>query len=250
MSPFSKLDDIIKSLKTKPYFTKADIEKCYVDSNIDISNDALNVKIHRWKKKGIIHNVAKGKYVINSKSVIVPQADEIIREIYNLFISKYDNVDYCIWSTNWLTNYMHHIPFNYFYVIETEKDIYESVFYLLKDSGVNVYNNPDTEQIEKYVLPEKNSVIIRKLVSRSPYQKVDGIRFASIEKVLVDIFCDQDIFYLYSGREQDWIFENILNAYNVNFSTMLTYAGRRKREKELRAYLIKNFDDSVKEIIE
>jgi len=144
---------------------------------------------------------------------------------------------------------MHHIPFYSFYVIETEKDICESTFYLLKDNGINAYYNPNTEQIEKYVLPEDDSVIVRNLISRSPGKKFNDIRFPSIEKILVDIFCDQDVFFLHSGREQKWIFENILKAYNINFSTLLSYAERRKREKELREYLLKNFDDIVEEII-
>ncbi|MBT3421202.1 MAG: hypothetical protein HOD63_05120 [Bacteroidetes bacterium] len=240
---------VLNFFQKKSHFTKSDLVEYYSNKGIVLTDEGFRSKLYRWRKKGIIHDIANGKYVINNKSVFVPQSDEIIKKINKLYISKYDDVDYCIWSTSWLSNYMHHIPFYSFYVIETEKDICESTFYLLKDNGINAYYNPNTEQIEKYVLPEDDSVIVRNLISRSPGKKFNDIRFPSIEKILVDIFCDQDVFFLHSGREQKWIFENILKAYNINFSTLLSYAERRKREKELREYLLKNFDDIVEEII-
>ena len=249
MSPFNTFDDILKQLEVKPFFTKKNIEKCFINRSINISNDALNVKIHRWRKNGIIHDVAKGKYVINNKSIFIPQPDQLIRKAHELFVSKYDDLNYCFWSTGWLSNYMHHIPFCSFHVLETEKEVSESTFYHLKDNGINAYYNPNTEQIEKYVLPEEDSVIVRNLISRSPGKKVDHIKLASIEKILVDIFCDQHIYYLYSDREQRWIFENILAIYNINFSTLMNYAERRKRHKDLKEYLLRHFDHIVKDLM-
>ncbi|MBN2683110.1 MAG: hypothetical protein JXR58_11420 [Bacteroidales bacterium] len=241
---------LLTHLSEKVVFTKDDILKYYIDNGIDISDEAIRIRIHRLKKKGIVCDVAKSKYIINNKSLYIPGPDKLIRKINKLFVSKYENVDYCIWSTAWLANFMHHIPFSYFHLIETDKDVCESAFYHLKDNGINIYLEPDAKQIEKYVLPEDDSVMIRPIITRAPIKKEQNIRFASIEKILVDIFCDQDKFYLYSGREQDWIFENILDSYNINFSTLFAYAERRKRDKELREYLLKNFGNQVKDIIE
>lgn len=241
---------IVNNLREKSCFTKEDLKDNYKNHGLFISDDALNVKIFRWRKKGLIHNVAKGKYVINTKSSFVPVSDKFIRKMHKLFISRFEDVDYCIWATAWLSNFMHHIPFKSFYIMETEKDVCESVFYYLRDNGINVYYEIDAKQIEKYVLPEDDSVIIRPLITRAPCKNHEETRYASIEKILVDIFCDQDIFYLYSGREQQWIFENILKAYNINFSSLLTYAERRKRDKELKSYLLNNFSSLVKDIIE
>lgn len=248
MKPFEQ--KIISNLREKTCFTKEDIEDNFKKHGLFISDDALNVKIFRWRKKGLIHNIAKGIYVINNKSSFVPAPDKFIRKMHKLFISRFEDVDYCIWSTAWLANFMHHVPFQSFYVLETEKDVCDSAFYYLKDNGINAYYEIDSKQIEKYVLPEDDSIIVRPLITRAPCKKHEKSRYASIEKILVDIFCDQDIFYLYSGREQQWIFENILKAYNINFSTLLTYAERRKREQQLRSYLLNNFSDLVKDIIE
>jgi hypothetical protein len=248
MTPFE--EKIVSNLKDKSCFTKEDVEENFKKHGLVISDDALNIKIFRWRKKGLIQDVAKGKYVINNKTTFIPESDKFIKKIHKLFSSRFDDLDYCIWSTSWFANYMHHVPFQSFYVLETEKDICESAFYHLKDNGINAYYEIDSKQIEKYILPEDDSIIIRPLITRAPCKKLEKISYASIEKILVDIFCDQNIFYLYSGREQQWIFENILKAYNINFSTLLTYAERRKRDKELRSFLLTNFNESVKNIIE
>lgn len=242
-------DKILSNLKTMSSFTKEDIAEKFKDNGLTITDEALNGKIFRWRKKYLIHDIAKGKYVINNKSTFIPEPDKFIRKVSKLYNSRYEDVDYCLWSTNWLSIFMHHIPFNSFYVLETDKEVCESAFYLLKDNGINAYYMPSTEQIEKYVLPEDNSIIVRPLITRAPCIKQEKIRIASVEKILVDIFCDQDIYYLYSAREQRWIFENILNSYNINFSTLLSYAERRKRDGELRKYLLSNFDEIVKGII-
>jgi hypothetical protein len=242
-------DKILSNLKVMSSFTKEDIAEKFKDNGLIITDVALTGKIFRWRKNNLIHDIAKGKYVINFKSTFVPEPDKFIGKVSKLYNSKYEDVDYCLWSTNWLSIFMHHIPFNSFYVLETDKDVCESAFYHLKDNGINAYYIPSGEQIEKYVLPEDDSIIIRPLITRAPCIKQEKITIASIEKILVDIFCDQNIYYLYSGREQRWIFENILNAYNINFSTLLSYAERRKRHRELREYLLKHFNEIVKGII-
>lgn len=243
-------DITLNFFRDKACFTKTDMLEYYSNKGIVLTDEAFRSKLHRWRKKNIIQDVAKGKYVINDKSFFVPTPDKFIKKIHKLFVPRFDDVDYCIWSTAWLANFMHHIPFSFFYVIETDKDVCESAFYHLKDNGINIYLEPDAKQIENYVLPEDDSLIIRPIITRAPVKKEHNISFATIEKILVDIFCDQDKFYLYSGREQDWIFENILNSYNINFSTLFAYAERRKRNKELREYLLKNFGNQVKDIIE
>ncbi len=248
--PKDELENIVLTcFKNKVFFTKDDLVMYYSNNGIILTDEAFRSKLYRWRKKNIIHDIGTGKYVINNKSSFIPEPDKFIKKIHTLFSSRFDEVDYCIWSTSWLANYMHHVPFQSFYVLETERDICESAFYHLKDNGINAYYEIDSKQIEKYVLPEDDSIIIRPLITRAPCKKLENISYASIEKILVDIFCDQDIFYLYSGREQQWIFENILKAYNINFSTLLTYAERRKRDKELRSFLLTNFNESVKNII-
>ncbi len=240
---------ILETLELKTFFTKHDVQDLLISYGGFVSDSALNIKIFRWRQKGLIHDLAKGKYVINNKINFQFPQDETIDKIQKLFISKYRDLNYCIWSSAWLASYMNHVPMQFFYILETEKEQCESVFYFLKDHGFNVFYEVDSKQIEKYVLSAANSIIIQPLITRSPIDYHNGINYASIEKILVDIFCDDETFYLYSGVEQKWIFENILRTLNINFSTLLNYAERRKKNKQLKDFLTKHFNNQLNGLI-
>ncbi len=242
-------NDIIEYFKGKGSFGKEDLYAFFKGTGISISDEALRIRIHRLKKKGIIQSVVRGKYTIGQKPLYIHGPDKLIRRVKKLYLSEYNELDYCTWSTNWLQDLMLHIPVRSFYVFETEKDICEPTFYLFKDNGINAYYQPNQEQIDKYILPEENSMMIRPLISRAPYRTIEKTRIASIEKILVDLYCDTDIFYIYAGSELIRIYENVLNRYTINFSTLLQYAERRKRDKEIREFMLKNFSQLVKDII-
>ena len=243
------INALIDDLRGKDSFTIADLRTWYAAHGINITEENLRVKIHRWKAKGVLQTVARGKYTIGHKPNYIPIPDKFIKKVNKLFLSAYDDLDYCIWSTQRLMNLMLHVPVRYFYVFETENDATETIFHYLKENGINAYYHPDQNQIYRYVVPEDDAIIVRPLVSRAPCQMVEKVRMPGIEKILVDLYCDTQIFYAYGGSELIRIYENVLQHYTVNFSTLLRYAERRKKNKEIKAFMQDNFEELVKNIL-
>lgn len=134
---------------------------------------------------------------------------------------------------------MLHQPGRFYRLIEVEKDATESLFYFLKDKNLSVYLNPSPELITRYLIGEKEPWIVKPIVSEAPIQQVDGILTVTIEKMLVDIFCDPVIFNAQQGSELDQIFHAAFEKYTVNESKMLRYASRRRKNQELDNYLDK-----------
>lgn len=134
---------------------------------------------------------------------------------------------------------MLHQPGRFYQLIEVEKDGMESFFYFLKDKNMSVYLDPSPELIRRYLIDEINPWIVKPLVSESPTQVINGITTVTIEKMLVDIFCDPIIFSAQQGSEMDHIFKESLEKYAVNESNMLRYASRRRKKSELDNYLNK-----------
>ena len=97
--------------------------------------------------------------------------------------------------------------------------------------------NPSPELIRRYIIDEKEPWIVKPLVSESPLQEVNGMPTVSIEKMLVDIFCDPVIFSAQQGSEMDRIFKEAFEKYTVSESKMLRYASRRRKKNELNIYL-------------
>jgi hypothetical protein len=149
-------------------------------------------------------------------------------------------LDYLCWETTLLHEFMTHQPRQNQIIIEAEKDACESVFNGLREKyNGRVFLNPDRSMMEKYVLTEADPIIVIPLISQSPRMTESGIPFPKLEKILVDVFVNKDIFYAFQGKELSNIYENTFSAYWVNEKTMFRYASRRKADKKIRGFIQK-----------
>jgi hypothetical protein len=69
---------------------------------------------------------------------------------------------------------------------------------------------------------------------------------STIEKILVDIFCDDVIFSAQQGAEKRTIFKEAFAKYTINQNKMLRYADRRRKKEELNQY-VKSFSNLWKQ---
>ncbi|MDD2564278.1 MAG: hypothetical protein PHU27_08700 [Salinivirgaceae bacterium] len=143
----------------------------------------------------------------------------------------------CIWSTSSFNEFMIHQPGRFYILIEVDKEATESVFFYLKEHKFSVLVEPTKEIVEKYLPDEKETLIVKSLVSEAPLQTINRINSPTIEKMLVDIFCDDILFAPQQGSEMRTIFQEALIKYTVNESRMMRYADRRRKKGTLREYL-------------
>lgn len=134
---------------------------------------------------------------------------------------------------------MVHQPGRFYTLVEAEKDSNESLFYFLKGTYKSVFLDPTSDILSHYASSEIETMIIKPLVSEAPAQYVQGVRTATLEKVLVDIFCDETIFAAQQGNEMQTIFKNAFEKYTVNENKMLRYADRRRKKEAFNNYLNK-----------
>lgn len=143
----------------------------------------------------------------------------------------------CLWNTSSLNEFMIHQPGRFYLLVEVDKAATQSVFFYLRDNNFTVFHEPSRDLIEKYISDEKETLIVKSLVSEAPLQSVGRINMPKIEKILVDIFCDDVIFAAQQGSEMRTIFEVALSKYTVNKNRMLRYADRRSKKGSFCEYL-------------
>jgi hypothetical protein len=239
----TKADQFKKYFKNVAIITLADIKGYLNSDQPGISDAGVRKEIYYLRKKDIISPVKRGVYKIGSKPVFHPDFDNQLLKINDLFIQKYPGIAYCVWSTQSLHQFMNIQPFKQIYVIETEKDILEAVFFMFKDNGINSFLKPDRNIAVNYMAESEDPLVIKAIISRSPIIRIKNMHSPSIEKILVDVFCDQDIFFYYQGNELLNIFENVSRHYQINFSRLLNYADRRKQKSEIINYLKTNIEN-------
>lgn len=246
-------EHILDYFKNTDVITKSDI-KAYCANHFSIEDsNALNAKtsklIYRLKGKGLISPIKRGIYKIETKKTFLPANDNILKKIHNTFKKQYPEIVYCIWSTQSLHQFMNLQPFKHFYVFETEKDMLDSAFYLFKENNINAYLNPSKEITEKYISESKNAVVIKPITSRSPLIESMKLKTPILEKILVDVFCDSDIFFFYQGKELSNIFNGAIKNYHINYSKLLNYADRRKQKNKIIQYLKANVENLNPELL-
>jgi uncharacterized protein DUF6577 len=122
-------------------------------------------------------------------------------------------------------------------VHQVEKDVMESVFYALKEKGKDVFLDPSEEILNKYVINTREPIIITRLTTEAPTQKIHNVVTPTLEKMLVDIFCNQTLFASYQGAELKRIFQAAFEKYNMSRAKMMRYSNRRSKKFELEELL-------------
>jgi len=221
----------------KTYFETIDIANYYEEIEPQIKQSTVNWRIYSLVQKGILQRIGRGKFIIGNKMKFIPEISSKTKSIYSKIHKEFPFSNLCVWHTSWLNEFMQHQPNQFYYLVEVEKESTESVFYFLKETNNSVFLNPNSDILNKYLSNNKDVLIVKHYISESPIQKISEIKTATIEKILVDIYCDEIIFAAQQGFEMRTIFNNVYERYAVNESKMLRYANRRKKKESFKEYI-------------
>jgi hypothetical protein len=219
--------------------SKQDLMRFFKEAEPDLKDSTLRWRIYHLKENGILFPVKKGVYSLNQKEIFNPEISTRIKEIQSTYVYNFSPaIRSVIWSTEWLHEFMVQQPTNNLIVIETEKYWMESLFQLLQDTWRNTYLNPNVDVIRNYVLGQKEAIIVKPIVTRSPTLGMEyELELPRLEKILVDVFCDKDLFLSYQGSELENIFRGAWKKYALNLSVLLNYSERRQRSGSIRTFL-------------
>ena len=205
----------------------------------ELSEGTITVYLSKLKKAGIINNPERGIYSITDKQIFNPEINQNLKKISNKIHKEFPFIDVCIWNTKWLNDLMRHQPFKNYTIIEVEKEAEEQIFNAISEWNKNVYFNPNEEILERYISSNSEEVtIVKNLVTEAPTTKNNKIRIPTLEKLLVDIIIDKELFAAQQG-EIEFIYQSAFKKYAINTAKMKRYAIRRNRETELEKIINK-----------
>lgn len=217
----------------KNHFTLGEIVEFYRKFEEDVKKTTVSWRVYTLVQEKILQRISRGVYVLGEGRNYTPELTSKIKSLFRKVKKEFPYLNICIWNTVWLNEFMIHQPNRFYTLLEVEKDVAESVFYYLKETNSTVFLEPSKDIFENYLPDNKESIIVKSLVSEAPLLTVNGIKTASIEKMLVDVFCDDIIFSAQQGSEIINIFKSAYEKYTVSQSKLLRYANRRGRKKDL-----------------
>jgi len=229
--------DFISYFKDKALIKDAEIKAFYTSLEPEITGNTISIRISRLIKKLVISRIAQGEYILGSTKAYQPVPESELLTLYKKLKKEFPLLPFCVWSTKLLNEFMLHQPFHFFILVETESDATETVFNYLKEFNKEVFFNPDENTLYLYAFRYKRSIIVKNLVTEAPMQTIEKIQTISIEKMLVDIFCDRSIFNAQQGSELEQIFTEAFSKYSVNKTKLIRYASRRAKRKKMNEFL-------------
>jgi len=246
---------LIEEFKDRESFSREELFDFFRYFEPNLKEGTFGWRIFDLKNKNIIKSLKRGLYIITYKLKYKPVISAELLKLAKKLVERFEEVKYCIWETDWLNEFSQHQSSKRIIIIEIEKEFVESVYYYLKDNfRYDLYLNPDEKAIDFYISESNYPVIIKKLITRSPIGKRAEskvkLSVPKLEKILVDLYSEEKLFYFYRGSELTNIYENAINSYTINFTRLFSYAKRRGKEQDIKAFMMNNIGYLIKDIID
>ena len=227
------MEDVIIAQWSGKYCTIDDISSSVMAICPKISRKTIIWKINQLIKEDKVVRVGRGVYFIAYKrkfeqtvSVTAGQACKILAD--NL---KY--LEVTLTDTSSLVELMVLQPFSSIINLEVKKAAVSAVVSTLRKENIPAYRKNDYPRLERYV-DSIQPVLVKPELSVSPAMPKDNnVRLATIEKILVDLVCDADIYGQYQDSELSNIYKNATELYAINYSQILKYAAARGKKDDV-----------------
>lgn len=234
-------DFIIERLKKefigRESFSREELFDFYRQFEPDLKETTFRWRIHHLKGNKIITTIKRGRFTLSYKPIFKPEIGKIEKKISDKIEKQFDQLKFCIWSTKITHEFMLHIPGKVITILQVEKDALEPVYSFLKKEKIrNVFIEPEEKEIERYIYEVENAFILQSLVSKSPTQKVNKVTTTTLEKLIVDLYCDKKLFAAFQGSELVHILNNAYSRYSIDFTKLFNYSKRRRKEAELMRF--------------
>lgn len=235
-----KNSEIVNKLKEKVsnhlVMTTKEITDVLVVAFPNLSPSTISWRINQLKKEKLIHQTGRGLYSFEFKPDYVSEISLKGKRLYNR-ISSLCETDIAIWETKMLSNIVDKELNHEWIFISTNKENLEPLFNEMLDFSKQVFLLPDTDVINRYILPQNESIILTSLVSETPLNKNGGYLTLSIEAILVDSWLGGDTYFSPIGLDIKQLYKAAFSKYNVNQSKLLRYAARRDKRKEINEFI-------------
>lgn len=227
------------------YCTIDEIVDSLTVENAQVSRQTVIWSINDLVKQGKAVRVGRGVYLIAPKKQFSPVMSATAKSACSLLADKFRYLDVTVTDTGFLSEFMNLQPFSTVVTLEVKKSAVNAILSAMRKAGFDAYDKNDYPKMQRYITTAQPILIRPELAINPTIAKDCNVRLANIEKTLVDLVCDEDIYGQYQGEELQNIFQNATKRYAINYSQLLKYAGARKR-KETVMQILQNTDEYQK----
>lgn len=224
-------------LQSGKHISREDLFAFYKQFEPDLKQATFRWRIHDLKQKKLITVASKNTFATTFQPVFQPTLKRSEEKIFSQLQKAFDGLRMCVWSTEALHEFMLHLPNRSMTILEVEKEALNAVYHFLKDQKFTVFLQPNRRELQRYVFDSKSPIILLPLITKAPLSKSGKTISVSLEKMVVDLFCEKDIYEAFQGAELAHIINNACSKYAIDTTRLLNYAERRRRRFQLLDFL-------------
>lgn len=210
----------------------SDLFQFYNNYEPGILKATVNWRVYELANRNILERIGKGKFRLGSGSIFLPELNTKHFKINAAIKGKFPFTKYCIWDIEFIKEFSQHIFHTNFVLVDVERGSEESIYHLLREQFREVFMMPGKEMLGDFFSDLKRPIIVRSLVSEAPYKLFRNVPIATLEKIIVDIFSDEEFTYLKSN-ELVLVLKAAYERYTISNSKLIRYADRKRKKKAL-----------------
>jgi hypothetical protein len=234
MNTVAENNNLILNFKGLNKFTTEDVFRFYSNAMPKIKRATVNWRIYNLVQRGVLKRIGRGMYSLGNEKTFIPFPDRKVKVINSLLRKRFPFITHCIWRISALKEFYRHITAIDFLLVEVEHETVDSVFHFLKESFKNIFREPSKDIIADFVADLTNAIVVKTLITESPLQVNNGVSVPALEKILVDLYTEKELFYFIQGNEFLNIFKSAAEKYTINSDKLLRYANRRGKKEEMQ----------------
>jgi len=208
------------------YYSLEDVHKALAENEKTVDPKSLKQYMHELMVETVIYSAGRGWYSTIEQEFEVNT--EPVSEIISVLEKKFTLLDFTCWSTMQINPFMHHLLGKFITFVHVDRDLMPSVFDFLRDSDYEVYLNPTRREAKKSYSVSEQNIVIRPTITKAPVKE----HMAKIEKILVDLYIERDIFQIMAPAEFHEITDKLISAGRIAISELISYAKYRKIKLE------------------
>lgn len=231
------IDRLKEEFEGKEIISREELLAFYRQLEPDLKESTFRWRIYYLKSKQIITTISRGLFTLSYKPAYKPDISDAERKLFSKIEKQFPSLKVCLWSTDIAHEFMLHIPGRFITVLQVEKEALEPVFSYLKDQNFrSVFIEPGEKELERYIYENETAIVLQSLISKSPTQRVKNVTTTTLEKLIVDLFCDKKLFAAFQGNELAHIINKAYKRYSIDFTRLFHYAKRRRKDSELAGF--------------
>lgn len=232
------IDKLKEAFTKNEVFTTSHIFQFYQKFEPGMLKSTVNWRVYELVNRDVLERIGKGKFRLGSGTLFTPDLNTKHFKVSAAIKENLPFTSFCIWDSSFIKEFSQHVSNTSFTLVDVERSSEESVYYLLKKQFSRVFLMPGKEMLNNYISDLKKTILVRTLVSEAPCREIRNTPVATLEKILVDIFTDEEFAYL-RGNEMIIIFKTAFERYTINESKLIRYADRKRKKEQILIFLKK-----------